>query len=144
VLLGLQAILADKGKLNDYIYDDTSVKATDVAMKQAVDLVKKWADDGWFPKDFAGIDYQTAVANFVGGKGVFRWEYTGSLGLNKEQQAHFGYIQLPQQQGDKTVGVGAAPGAMVVSAKSKHPEVAAAFLDYLMSPEAGQAAADIR
>jgi raffinose/stachyose/melibiose transport system substrate-binding protein len=118
------------------------VKATDVAMTDAVALVKKWADAGYFPKSFAGIDYQTAVANFVGGKGVFRWEYTGSLGLNASQQGHFGYVQLPQQAGSGTVGVGAAPGAMVISSKSKYPDVAAAFLDYLMSPEAGQAGVD--
>ncbi|HEY3547296.1 MAG TPA: extracellular solute-binding protein [Propionicimonas sp.] len=143
VLLGAQALLADKAKLNSFIYDDPSVKASDVAMTQAITLAKQWADNGYFPSDHAGLDYQTAVANFVGGKGVFRWEYTGSLGLNATQQGHFGYLQLPQQNGGKTVGVGAAPGALVVSAKSAHPEVAAAFLNYLMSPEAGQAAADL-
>lgn len=142
VLLGVQALLADKTKLNNYIYGDSSVKATDVAMTDAVTLTKKWADEGYYPPHFNGIDYQTAVANFVGGKGVFRWEYTGSLGLNAKQQGHFGYLQLPQAAGSGTVGVGAAPGAMVVSAKSKHPDVAAAFLNYMMSPEAGQAAVD--
>jgi raffinose/stachyose/melibiose transport system substrate-binding protein len=142
VLLGTQALLADKTKLNNYIYGDKSVKATDVAMTDAITLSKKWADAGYFPPKFNGIDYQTAVANFVAGKGVFRWEYTGSLGLNAAQQGHFGYIQLPQASGSGTVGVGAAPGAMVVSAKSKHPDVAAAFLDYMMSPDAGQVAVD--
>lgn len=142
-LLGVQAVLADKKKLNDYIYGDSTVKATDVAMTDAVALIKKWADAGYFPQHFQGIDYQTAVANFVGGKGVFRWEYTGSLGLNAQQQRHFGYLQLPQRSGSGTVGVGAAPGAMVISSKCKNPDVAAAFLDYLMSPEAGQAAADL-
>jgi raffinose/stachyose/melibiose transport system substrate-binding protein len=142
VLLGLQSLMADKKKLNDYIYGDTSVKAADIGITQAVQLIKQWADAGYFPPHFEGIDYQTAVANYVAGKGVFRWEYTGSLGLNAQQQGHFGYVQLPQQSGTSTVGVGAAPGAMVISSKSKHPDVAAAFLDYLISPEAGQTAVD--
>jgi ABC-type glycerol-3-phosphate transport system substrate-binding protein len=142
ILLGVQALLADKKKLNDYIYGDTSVKASDIGMTEAITTVKKWADAGYFPPKFQGIDYQTAVANFVGGKGLFRWEYTGSLGLSASQQGHFGYIQLPQQNGGSTVGVGAAPGAMVISSKSKNPDVAAAFLDYMMSPETGQAAVD--
>ncbi|WP_426594983.1 ABC transporter substrate-binding protein [Cellulomonas sp. McL0617] len=141
-LLGVQALLADKTKLNDYTYGDASVKATDVAMTDAITTVKKWADEGYYPDSFEGIDYQTAVSNFVGGQGVFRWEYTGSLGLNAEQQKHFGYIQLPQD-GGSTVGVGAAPGALVVSAKSKHPDVDAAFLDFLMSPTSAQKAADL-
>ncbi|MEU4242544.1 extracellular solute-binding protein [Actinoplanes sp. NPDC026619] len=142
ILLGLQALLADKTKLNNYIYGDTSVKAADIGITEAISTVKKWADAGYYPPKYQGLDYQTAVANYVAGKGVFRWEYTGSLGLNATQQGHFGYVQLPQQSGSGTVGVGAAPGAMVVSAKSKHPEVAAAFLNYMMSPEAGQAAVD--
>lgn len=32
---------------------------------------------------------------------------------------------------------------MVISSRCEHPDVAAAFLDYLMSPEAGQNAADL-
>ena len=142
ILLGTQAMLADKKKLNDYIYGDSSVKATDVGMTDAVTLTKKWADAGYFPPKFEGIDYQTAVANYVGGKGVFRWEYTGSLGLDAAKQGKYGYLQLAQASGSGTVGVGAAPGAMVISSKSKHPDVAAAFLDFLMSPETGQLAAD--
>src|SRR4051812_42158911 len=102
-LLGVQALLADRDKLNDFTYDDPSVKATDVVMTEAVSTVKKWADAGYYPDSFEGIDYQTAVANFVGGQGVFRWEYTGSLGLDADQQGHFGYLQLPQASGS-TVG----------------------------------------
>ncbi len=141
-LLGVQALLADRDQLNDYIYDSPDVTAEDVKMTEAVETVARWAADGWFPDSFEGIDYQTAVANYLDGQGVFRWEYTGSLGLDAEQQTQFGYLQLPQADGS-TVGVGAAPGAMVVSAKSAHPDVAAAFLDFLMSPTAAQQAADL-
>ncbi|MBM2615110.1 extracellular solute-binding protein [Actinoplanes sp. LDG1-06] len=142
ILLGAQALLADKKKLNDYIYGDASIKAADIGMTEAITLTKKWADAGYFPPKFEGIDYQTAVANYVGGKGVFRWEYTGSLGLDAAKQGKYGYLQLPQASGSGTVGVGAAPGAMVISSKSKNPDVAAAFLDFMMSPETGQLAAD--
>lgn len=141
-LLGVQAILADKDDLNNYIYDDPSVTAAQVKMTEAVQTLKDWNDNGYFPESHAGLDYQTAVANFLGGEGVFRWEYTGSLGLDAEQQKHFGYIQLPQASG-ATVGVGAAPGALVISSKCEHPDVAAAFLDFLMSPEAAQASANL-
>lgn len=141
-LLGVQALLADRDQLNDYIYDSPDVTAEDVQMTEAVETVARWAADGWFPDSFEGIDYQTAVANYLDGQGVFRWEYTGSLGLDAQQQTQFGYLQLPQADGS-TVGVGAAPGAMVISAKSEHPDVAAAFLDFLMSPTAAQQAADL-
>lgn len=143
VLLAVQALLADKDKLNDFIYDDPSVHAADIGLTEAAQTIKKWADNGWFTPDYQGIDYQTAVANYLDGQGVFRFEYSGSLGLSGDQLNKFGYIQLPQVDSDSTVGVGAAPGAMVISSTCKNPDVAAAFLDFLMSAEGSQAAVDL-
>jgi len=144
MLLGLQALYGNRDKLNDFIYDDPKVKAGDTGFTKAATTLKKWADDGWLTPNFEGIDYQTALADYVDGKGgVFRFEYTGSLGLSGDKLNEFGYLQLPQASGSKTVGVGAAPGAMVISAKCKYPDVAAAFLDYMMSDEASQTAVDL-
>ena len=142
VLLAVQALYASAQKINDFTFDESSVTADQVGLKEAAQTVKKWNDAGWFTPSHEGIDYQTAVANFVGGQGVFRFEYTGSLGLTADQQGQFGYIQLPQASGDGTVGVGAAPAAMVISSKCAHPDVAAAFLDFLMSKDAAQASVD--
>ncbi|MBU4335060.1 MAG: extracellular solute-binding protein [Actinobacteria bacterium] len=143
ILLGLQALYGTADSINDYVYGDTSVTATDTGLLDAANELKTWAANGWLTPGFEGIDYNTAVANFVGGEGVFRFEYTGSLGLSSDQQSQFGYIQLPQaDDAATTVGVGAAPGAMVISAACQEPDVAAAFLDYLMSEQAAQTAVD--
>ncbi|MBD3780310.1 MAG: extracellular solute-binding protein [Micrococcales bacterium] len=142
VLLGVQAMLADKDALNDFIYDDPGVTAADTSLTEAATTIKAWADSGWFTPSYEGIDYQTAVANFLDGQGVFRFEYTGSLGLSGDQLNQFGYVQLAQDSGE-TVGVGAAPGAMVISSSCEHPDVAAAFLDHLMSAEGSQTAVDM-
>ena len=142
VLLALQALYADANTINNFTYGDTAVTADQAGLTKAAETVKKWNDAGWFTPHHEGIDYQTAVANYLDGKGVFRFEYTGSLGLTDAQQGKFGYIQLPQASGSGTVGVGAAPSAMVIATKCKHPDVAAAFLDFLMSKDAAQASAD--
>lgn len=143
MLLALQAVNGDRDSLNDYIYDDPDVTAADTGLVEAATTLKKWADAGWLSPDYQGLDYQTVLADYLDGKGVFRFEYTGSLGLSGDQMNQFGYIQLPQASGSSTVGVGAAPGAMVISAACEHPDVAAAFLDYMMSDEAGQTAIDL-
>ncbi len=142
VLLAVQALYATADQINDFTYGNRDVTADQIGLLEAAQKVKEWNDEGWFTPSHEGIDYQTAVANYVGGQGVFRFEYTGSLGLTDEQQGQFGYIQLPQVSGEGTVGVGAAPAAMVISAKSEHPDVAAAFLDFLMSKDAAQASVD--
>ncbi|WP_187264873.1 ABC transporter substrate-binding protein [Homoserinibacter sp. GY 40078] len=142
LLLALQALYGTADEINDFTYGDTSVSADDIGLLEAAEKAEEWNEKGWLTPDHEGIDYQTAVANFLDGKGLFRFEYTGSLGLTDEQQGDFGYIQLPQVSGDGTVGVGAAPAAMVISSKSENPDVAAAFLDFLMSEDAAQASAD--
>lgn len=142
VLLGLQAMYASADTINNFTYGDTSVTADQAGLTKAAETVKKWNDAGWFTPHHEGINYQDAVANYLDGKGVFRFEYTGSLGLTDAQQGKFSYIQLPQASGSGTVGVGAAPSAMVIASKCKNPDVAAAFLDFLMSKDAAQASAD--
>ncbi len=142
VLLGLQALFASADTINNFTYGDTSVTAAQAGLPEAAERIKKWNDAGWFTPHHEGINYQDAVANFLDGKGVFRFEYTGSLGLTEQQQGTFKYIQLPLVDGSGTVGVGAAPSATVIATKCKHPDVAAAFLDFLMSADAAQASAD--
>lgn len=143
ILLGLQALYGTADSINDYVYGDTAVSSADTGLLKAAQTLEKWAKNGWFTPGYEGIDYNTSIANYVGGEGVFRFEYTGSLGLRADQQSTFGYIQLPQvADASSTVGVGAAPAAVVISASCKNPDVAAAFLDYLMSQQAAQAAVD--
>lgn len=142
-LLGLQAIYGAESDINDFVYGDPEVKAADTGLTDAATTLQEWNTNGWLTPNFEGIDYQTSLADYLDGNGVFRFDYTGSLGLSGDQLNQFGYIQLPQADGSTTVGVGAAPGAMVISAKCEHPDVAAAFLDFLMSQEASQTAADL-
>lgn len=142
-LLGLQAIYGSEAYINDFVYGDPDVTAEDTGLTDAATTLQEWNTNGWLTPDFEGIDYQTSLADYLDGKGVFRFDYTGSLGLSGDQLNQFGYIQLPQASGGSTVGVGAAPGAMVISAKCEHPDVAAAFLDFLMSKESAQTAADL-
>ncbi|MBN9179753.1 ABC transporter substrate-binding protein [Microbacterium sp.] len=142
-LLGLQSLYGSEKDINDFVYGSKDVTAEDTGLTKAATTLEKWKSNGWLTPNFQGIDYQTSLADYLDGKGVFRFDYTGSLGLKGDQLNQFGYIQLPQASGDKTVGVGAAPGAMVISAKCKHPDVAAAFLNFLMSKQSSQTAADL-
>jgi raffinose/stachyose/melibiose transport system substrate-binding protein len=142
-LLGLQSVYGSESDINDFVYGSTDVDAADTGLTDAAETLAAWNKDGWLTPNFEGLDYQTSLANFLDGDAVFRWDYTGSLGITGDRLNDFGYIQLPQEKGDTTVGVGASAGAMVISARSKIPDVAAAFLDFLMSKDASQAAVDL-
>ncbi|MDQ7877072.1 extracellular solute-binding protein [Microbacterium sp. QXD-8] len=142
-LLGLQTLYGSESDINDFVYGSTDVTAADTGLTEAATTLEEWNEAGWLTPNFEGIDYQTSLANFIDGDAAFRWDYTGSLGLTGDRLNDFGYIQLPQADADTTVGVGASAGAMIISSKSENPDVAAAFLDFLMSQDASQAAVDL-
>ncbi|MFP3466805.1 ABC transporter substrate-binding protein [Leifsonia sp. SIMBA_070] len=142
MLFALQNLYAPADKIGDFVYSSGNVPITDTGIVKAATDVKKWADDGWFTPNYAGIQYADAQNDFLTGKAAFRFEYTGSLPFSDAQNQTFGYVQLPQVDGDKVVGTGASAANLAISSKSKNPDAAAAFLDFMASKSAAQEAVD--
>lgn len=142
VLLALQDLYGSTNTISDFVYSNGSVKLDDTGMTKAAATVKDWSDKGWFTPNAAGIAYADAQNNFLDGKGAFRFEYTGSLPFTSAQKEQFGYVQLPNVATGKTVATGASAANLAISAKSKNPNAAAAFLNFMASKEAAQAAVD--
>ena len=65
---------------------------------QAVAALKQWADKGYFTNDFAGVAAD-AAQDFVDGKGLFHFDYSGSLPLSAGQAKDFGSFILPRNDG---------------------------------------------
>ncbi|MCO1338954.1 hypothetical protein BJH93_08615 [Kocuria polaris] len=101
----------------------------------AAQLLVDWADAGYIPDATTvnGTDLQGAVENFVSGEGLFLvdgiWD-AGKVGEGLGEDA--GFIAFP---GKNTTGIGTSV-AYAISSRSEHPNEAAAFLDFLRSPEA--------
>ncbi|MBE3010648.1 extracellular solute-binding protein [Microbispora sp. NEAU-D428] len=92
-----------------------------------------WAKKGYLPKDANGVDLQGAVDKFTKGEGVFfidgNWD-AGKIGDRLKEDA--GFFAFP---GAKATAIGTSV-AYAISAKSAHPDAAAAFLDFLHGPQA--------
>ncbi|MFJ8895183.1 ABC transporter substrate-binding protein [Leifsonia sp. NPDC102414] len=142
ILFATQNLYAPADKIGDFVYSSGNVPITDTGIVDAATDVKKWADDGWFTPNYPGIQYADAQNDFLTGKAAFRFEYTGSLAFSEAQKQTFGYVQLPQVEGDKVVGTGASAANLAISSKSKNPDAAAAFLDFMASKTAAQEAVD--
>jgi raffinose/stachyose/melibiose transport system substrate-binding protein len=142
ILFATQDLYATSTNIGDFVYSSGKVPITSTGIVDAAKDVKKWADDGWFTANYPGVQYADAQAEFLGGKAAFRFEYTGSLGFSDAQKQTMGYVQLPQVQGGKVVGTGSTAANLSISAKSKHPDAAAAFLDFMASKTAAQQAVD--
>ena len=98
--------------------------------------LREWADKGYLPKGANGVDLQSAVAKFAGGEGLFfidgNWDAAKIADKLKEDAGFFAF------PAPKATAIGTSV-AYAISSKSKHPDAAAAFLDYLHSPEASAA-----
>ncbi|WP_432971236.1 ABC transporter substrate-binding protein [Dactylosporangium sp. CA-233914] len=142
MLFAVQAMYGAKDKISGFVYGDTGIQASDTGLVEAAQKVKQWADAGWLTPNYAGIAYQDTVDSFKKGKGAFQFNYSGTLSPTGDEQQNFGFALLKQVSGGAPVGVGASRAAIVISAKSAHPDVAAAFLDFLVSQQTAQAAVD--
>lgn len=127
----------------DWVYGKPGATIETAGAEAASQTIVDWAEAGYISPDANAISDSDALANFSQGKAVFlltgNWNtsaLTASMGDN------VGFFALPGQTADTPP---VAPGASVafsISSKSKNPNVAAAFLDYLSSPEAAQAQVD--
>ncbi|MFC7615436.1 ABC transporter substrate-binding protein [Actinokineospora soli] len=98
--------------------------------------LREWADKGYLPEGANGVDLQSAVAKFAGGEGLFfidgNWD---TAKIADKLGADAGFFAFP---GPNATAIGTSV-AYAISAKTQHPDAAAAFLDYLHSPEASAA-----
>jgi raffinose/stachyose/melibiose transport system substrate-binding protein len=134
--------LGPQNKISDFIYSHNNVKISETGFPEATAKVKEWVDKGYFPKDFAAVAGQDAAQAFVDGKALFRFDYSGSLPLKNGQSKNFGSFLLPRADGGHPVATASSATNFSVSAKSKHADAAAAFMNFAASPAAAQLAVD--
>ncbi len=139
-LFSVMDALGPQNKISDFIYSQNHVPVTQTGFPEATQKMKDWAGKGYFTKNFAGVPGQDAAQAFVDGKALFRFDYSGSLPLKKGQSANFGSFLLPRADGGHPVATASSATNFSVSARSKHPDAAAAFMNFAASPEAARIA----
>ncbi|WP_327259093.1 ABC transporter substrate-binding protein [Streptomyces sp. NBC_01240] len=101
--------------------------------RTAVDKLTEWNKKGYLPKGANGADLQTAVDKFTKGEGVYlvdgNWD---AATIGKKLGKDAGFIAFPSTE---ATAIGTSV-AYAVSSHSKNPDTAAAFLDFLHSPQA--------
>jgi len=118
-----------------WVYGQSGATFDTPGNAEGLDLLADWATDGFIPDDANGTDLQGSVAKFVAGEGLFlvdgNWDAAKiDDGLGEDA----GFFAFP---GTTTTGIGTSV-AYGISSASEHPDVAAAFLDFMQSPAAGQ------
>jgi multiple sugar transport system substrate-binding protein/raffinose/stachyose/melibiose transport system substrate-binding protein len=123
---------ADKEKFLDWMFNKPGATYNTPGNVKGAELIRKWADAGYFPSDINAVDYFTFVSRFQDGGGVFtfngNWEaanYAKKLG----KDVTF-FLVPPTEKGGDHVAMGAA-NSFSVAAKSKHLNEIAYFLNWV-------------
>ncbi len=136
------ALLNVTGDMADYrgwVYGKPGSTIETDAARKATETLTNWAKKGYFPEGASATADPDALANFAKGRSAFlvtgNW---GATALEKDLGKDVGFFLMPTPSGEPAKVASGASVAYAISAKSKHPNVAAAFLDYLSSPEAAK------
>jgi multiple sugar transport system substrate-binding protein/raffinose/stachyose/melibiose transport system substrate-binding protein len=135
----------DKDEFMAWMFNEPGATYNTPGNVEGAELVRKWADAGYFPSDINAIDYFTFVSRFSEGEGLFtfngNWEaanYQTALG----DDVTF-FLVPPIDEGDGHVAMGAA-NSFSVAAGSKHLNEIVYFLNWIHTdPVARQIIVDV-
>jgi raffinose/stachyose/melibiose transport system substrate-binding protein len=145
-LYSVMDALGDQSVITNLIYSlgQNSLESRTSGFPQAVTAMHDWAAKGYFTSQFAGLPETDAETQFVQGKALFHFDYSGSLPFTSATQAKgFGSFVLPRNDGKPPVATLSAATELCVSSQSKHVAAAAAFLNFAASPAAAQIAVNL-
>jgi raffinose/stachyose/melibiose transport system substrate-binding protein len=133
---GIQGAYGAAQPTRDWIYHVAGSTWDTPQDTQALQKLQDWAKAGIFNSDYNAVKYDTAAAQFAKGRGVFLYEGNWETAVVQAGLgANVTAINMPPGPSGKHVGIGATSGPWHISAKYKYPDVAAAWLNDLMSSQ---------
>jgi raffinose/stachyose/melibiose transport system substrate-binding protein len=126
--------------LDNFVYGVNNVSFDIPENQAAAQIMQEWVDAGYFTDGFMGIGYDDVNKLFKSGQGAMT--ITGSwlapeLLVDTDQQ--FGFFLLPQKTADaKQVAVGGVGIPFAIRNSTANPDLAAEYLDWMISPRAAQ------
>ncbi|WP_207400559.1 extracellular solute-binding protein [Actinomadura roseirufa] len=133
----LQDGLTDKEAVRKLVFGSGG-SWTDAPNVQAAQKLADWAKKGYFTKDSNSIKWDDTPVNFAKGQGVFMFGGTWwAPDLNDRMKEKVGFILPPAAQaGAPAATMGGESLPWSITAKSKHADVAAAYINFITSPAA--------
>ncbi|MGI3786207.1 MAG: ABC transporter substrate-binding protein [Janthinobacterium lividum] len=132
-LFAVQSLLGKPQAINDFVYGAGGTTLDQTGLGDAAGVLQQWNKAGYFNQGYAGLDFGAGKKVFTDGKAAFHFDYSGLLVGTNADPSEFGRLQLPQPDGGAQTSVGGASAVYGISAKTKYPDAAAAFLNYLDS-----------
>ena len=140
----LSNVMADPETFSSWVYGEPGATLLDdPGFEEAAATVKEWADAGYMAEGVSAVADPDALAELT----TAQRAYFLSGNWNAKELAEklgddLGFFLLPGEKADQPAVATGSGFPYSISAKSQNPDVAAAFLDYIISEEAAQGVYD--
>src|SRR4051794_4195319 len=140
----VQNQFTDKQATRDFVFAREGASFATPENEEAAKKLQEWASKGYFTPDYNGTGYDPAWQQFAKGKGPFTIGGTWlTSDLADAMGDKVGFFLMPgQKAGDPPVSLGGESLPWSITSKSKHPDVAAAYIDFLTNADAAKVLVD--
>lgn len=140
---GLTNVLGDVQDYKEWVYGADGATIETEGAQEAAEKIVDWVDSGYIPQGASSVSDSDALANFANGESLFlvsgNWNVSE---LSETMGDDVGFFMLPGQTPDSEPVASGSSVSFSISSKTEHANAAAAFLDYMRSPEAAQIQVD--
>ncbi len=139
----VQNALTPADKVRDFIYGRSGTSFDTSENVKVATTLQRWAEEEYFSAGFNGLAYDDLWPRFIDGEGLFLLTGTWlnpdlEWGMGKD----LGFFVMPPVDGGPVSATGSPTVTFSISAKSKNPDVAAAYIDAISDRRAAMAAAE--
>jgi raffinose/stachyose/melibiose transport system substrate-binding protein len=138
VFMVLQARFEDPQAISDWTYGRPGASFDTPGTRKAASILQQWGKKGYFEDGFNGVSQQNAGARFAKGEGLYfitgPWMNQTFASVLKDGVGFFPLPSIDGSAGAPTTGSLSLP--FHISTKSAHPDVAAAFVDFITNADA--------
>jgi raffinose/stachyose/melibiose transport system substrate-binding protein len=129
--------------VNDWVFNVPGASIDSPEALSGVETVASWAEQGYFNEDANGTDSTGALGRFVEGESLFYLSGSWDASALQDQMGdNVGFALFPVGEADTSLAMSDPVSNFGIPANSDEKNAAAAFLDFLTSPEARQIVVD--
>ncbi len=135
----VQHILVSLDYINNFVYGVNNATFDTPENQQAAAVMQDWVAKDYFSPDFSGVGYDDSNKLFKTGEGAMTitgsW-LAGELIGDTDQQ--FGFFLLPANPDHTRLAIGGVGIPFAIRKTTTHADLAAEYLDWMVSPRAAQ------
>jgi raffinose/stachyose/melibiose transport system substrate-binding protein len=137
IFMMLQALYEPPQNIANWTFAVPGSTFDDPGTQQAAKVMQDWATKGYYFKGFGGVGQDNAAARFAKGDGLYFLTGPWENGTFAPMGPNVGWFAIPgTTAGTPSPTTGSLSLPYHISKASKHPDAAAAYIDFITSSQA--------